>query len=1418
MGLLGIPTWMLFVCLSWLCVGQVGARTHYMVAVPAVIEAGSEARFCASLLWLNETTRMIITLNKNTVEASNIIYDKWSREGFHECHTFQAPMVSKQEIYNFEVEIRGGAAFPPRQVRKIIFKRYKPFTFIQTDRPIYSPGQEVQFRIMTLDTNLRSVSQVYSFIEIEDPKSNCIGQWQNQTCSRKVLQLSYKLNSEAQEGIYNVIVIIEEQKIYHTFKVEKYVLPKFDVKINTSDEVCVTQEKIKIEVCATYTYGQPVPDYLADTRRKMERGEDSTRATGGISHVQKQRIVLSYEEGRLEFIDVKTYYEKGSIIEGKIKAVYYNQKPAAYKKVYLFEGERWSANLYSNLTTDSRGIAKFQFNTYNSTRDIRLHANTRPSLGYPGYRIPYFQTASHQLSLLKTASPHEQTISYLEIKSFEKPIRANSEVEISIHYTFVGEGTYYGCADVVYLILAKGKIVMQGYENVDILECPVTDGKVTFKLKVTAVFAPEFQVVAYVVLPSLTVIAHKADFLTEKFFAHEVFLDFMPPTATPGEVVRLLLKAEPYSLCGLTSVDQSVYIKEPGKPLDANVIYDLLPLKKATSFPYEIFDPQDCVPVRPKRSIFPFPGYVEKDTYMVLRSVGLKMATSLIIRTPDCLKYKGKEYYSGLYYRKTDSYAVRKPALAVIEPVDEVLSTPGPELAPIVTIRKYFPETWLFHLEEVGPYGKKELQYTVPDTVTTWWTDAFCLSNKGFGLAPRHELLVFQPFFIDLTLPYSIIRGEAFELKATVFNFHSSCIMVTVTPAASTDYTLNVNHGDIYTFCLCGNERKTVRWSLTATSVGAINVSVTAQAVSSPLKCGHEVVTVPERGHIDVITRSLIVEPEGCEIIKTFTWLLLAKAEGVTEELEISLPTNMIQGSGTTIVSVVGDIMGRTIKNLEKLLQLPSGCGEQNIATLAPDVFILKYLTSTNQLTLPIKERALKFLITGYQRQLNYKHQDGSFSAFGTGEGNTWLTAFVLKTFFSAKDFIFIDPDVIKLARIWLEGKQKENGCFKMVGRLFNNKMKGGVDDEVTLTAYITAGLLKMDVSVNHSVVKKSLCCLKKSIHNYENTYTIAMLAYVYTLAADYEVSEHLIDHLERIAITQGDYLYWSPGKVTSTSLSIEIAAYVLLTKISKLRHPEDLTYASRIVRWLKTQQNPYGGFSSTQDTVVALEALSLYSSLVYKATGSSTVTVSYPRGHLTFEVNDHNVLLYQEKVVKIAAGTYHVLAKGTRTVSVQIVVKYHIPTPKRNSNYQVVVQAEANCDHSDNQLNLTITSKYTARHDSSNMVILDIKLLSGFLLQSGSMKKCNQLSVIFSQLKNAPYVGRVDTKGDHIVVYLKELKRNEPIQHSLQLTRSIKVDGIKPAVVMLYDYYDPEEELDFKEYTYPCQPGNNNTQKHYDI
>ena len=60
--------------------------------------------------------------------------------------------------------------------------------------------------------------------------------------------------------------------------------------------------------------------------------------------------------------------------------------------------------------------------------------------------------------------------------------------------------------------------------------------------------------------------------------------------------------------------------------------------------------------------------------------------------------------------------------------------------------------------------------------------------------------------------------------------------------------------------------------------------------------------------------------------------------------------------------------------------------------------------------------KAEHLMLVGYQREMTYQRQDGSFSAFGDNdkEGSLWLTAFVLKTFAEAQDLMYIDPAVLE--------------------------------------------------------------------------------------------------------------------------------------------------------------------------------------------------------------------------------------------------------------------------------------------------------------------------------------------------------------------------------------------------------------------
>ncbi|XP_062376821.1 murinoglobulin-1-like isoform X2 [Sardina pilchardus] len=1294
-----------------------------------------------------------------------------------------------------------------------------------------------------MDTEFIPLQQKYSLVTLEDRRGNIIGQWLNVSSERKLVQLSHALNAEAPQGYYTLSVVAERSRGSHQFQVKKYVLPKFDVTLNSPESVSVGAPEIRLQACAKYTFGAPVPGKATlSLCREADGGgfgiNDPTQpvcaeelvemdASGcgcyvfnmatftqqdllrealifkasvveegtGISRSEAKNIDLDFSLGKLSFVDTPSVIEDGAVMEGKIQVTHYNDTGIAGRTVHLFKGPRWSAELLLNLTTDSAGAAQFSLNTAPFPGDFELFASLTPDAerdSFRPYRTPYYESASKSVSRIKPASAHSASSSSLAITEIEDPLQCGKDVPITIKYTFTGESFNTDSVDVIYLVMSRGQIVHHGVAGASVRGSPpVAQGSVAFQLSVRAEMAPSVQVLAYSVLPSEIVLADSKTFSTEKCFISKVAVQFSPPTSVPGEQNTLQLTAPPSSLCGLSAVDQSIFILEPDKRLNAEKVFDLLP--RMDSFvDYEVEDPVECLKVRPRRSPYYPPRRSDTDAFAVFQRLGLKAATNLVLRAPDCLLYRGETYHKGFGY----------PEVAYGVAFGGPMGGPG---APMpedvgVTVRTIFPETWIWDMAEVGESGETQVHLTVPDTITTWETEAFCLSPQGFGLAPPVQLTVFQPFFLELSLPYSIIRGETFELKATVFNYLPKCIMVTVIPAPSSDFTLTPSSDGQYSSCLCAGGRRTFRWTLLPSVLGEMSVTVSAAADPSQTLCGNEVVTVPERGRIDTVTRSLKVKAEGTEKAESFSWLLCPKGGALTEEQELKLPQDVIQGSARASVSVLGDILGRALKNIDSLLRMPYGCGEQNMAVLSPNIYILQYLHNTGQLTAGIKEKATNFLKSGYQRQLNYKHPNGAFSTFGRGDGNTWLTAFVVRSFEKARSFVYIDPNVITTAISWLGENRRPDGVFNMQGKLFNNRMKGGVNDDVTITAYITAGMFELNMPTN--VTLETMRFLKSSSRDRSNTYTTALLAYTFSLAGEENLRAELLLHLDSRATSGGSLLHWSESSSErGDSLAVETSSYVLLAVLTKpTLTTEDLGYASRIVNWLVKQQNPYGGFSSTQDTVVALQALALYATKVFSPQGSSTVTVQSAGGDKhQFDVNQHNTLLYQEKALRDVPGRYSVEVKGSACASVGVALFYNIPTPTKLSSLSIEAQAkpltEGECNKANGQIFiLNIKVLYNGPQESTNMAIIDVKILSGFSADSASVER----------LQGSIFVDRVDQKDDHILVYLSEVPKDTPVDYQLVLQQDLAVTNLMPAVVKVYDYYETSDQAE-AEYSSPC-------------
>ena len=57
--------------------------------------------------------------------------------------------------------------------------------------------------------------------------------------------------------------------------------------------------------------------------------------------------------------------------------------------------------------------------------------------------------------------------------------------------------------------------------------------------------------------------------------------------------------------------------------------------------------------------------------------------------------------------------------------------------------------------------------------------------------------------------------------------------------------------------------------------------------------------------------------------------------------------------------------MGQSLDGLGDLLQMPYGCGEQNMVHFAPDVYILKYFDATGKTDVSVVTKAKRFINEG---------------------------------------------------------------------------------------------------------------------------------------------------------------------------------------------------------------------------------------------------------------------------------------------------------------------------------------------------------------------------------------------------------------------------------------------------------------------
>uniref|UniRef100_A0A8C6JH88 CD109 antigen n=1 Tax=Melopsittacus undulatus TaxID=13146 RepID=A0A8C6JH88_MELUD len=1316
----------------------------FLVAAPWNIRPGANVSVGIALLpdspALVTVTGEVIRDNE-TILSREMVFEKGKRMEL-------LPLNSPSGNYELLVEghADGRRIFSNRTSLMYLSKSIS--VFIQTDKSIYKPGQEVMFRIVTVFPDLRPYKTSLN-IYIRDPRKKLIQQWLMEEGDLGVVSKKFQLSMNPPLGDWSIEAEVN------------VILPKFDVIITTPLYYSLREEDVTGVVTAKYMYGKPVKGTVTVTCLSVsywtnKRNITTTVEINGSVNVTCNKLMLqslntdrSWHQGDTDYTDpieiiavvteslTGISHNSSAIIFPKqsdyfIEFMDYSRviKPSlnfiATLKVTRSDSNQLTAEERQNLVVITTQQSDLLFHhsslshleneaTEERNLTVRVLNYTLPENGIIDVEFPIlpdtktlrvqaeFLNSRTDIGVYDVFSSPSQT--YLQVKTKSQDIKAGKPFELSI-------SSNKPVREFHYLVLSKEQIMSFGTKTTK-----------AFTLTAENSWAPLACILVFYVDDLGVVVNDALTVPIQPVLDDKIKISWSKDKVKPSEKVSLKISTtEPGSVIGLAVVDKST--KLLGEASD-----------------------------------------ITEDSIFVGRTV---------------IFY----FVDGGMIPIEDGFGDDMP-----------VSKNGPPDFSNLYVRTHFPETWLWIDTKTRSDMDTTMEVTVPDTITSWVASAFVMSeNSGLGVTTAPvELEAFQPFFIFLNLPYSVIRGEQFILEVNVFNYLKEEAEVTVILDMNDAFEIILTSNEInatenqQSVSVPSEDGKTVQFPIKPKQLGEVPIKVTA--ISSAAS--------------DAIIQKVLVKAEGVEQTYSQTVLLDLngnKPRSVSKTLDFTFPSDVVSGSERVQVTAVGDLLGPSINGLSSLIKMPYGCGEQNMINFAPNVYVLQYLTKTRQLREDIKSKAVSFMRKGYQRELLFQRDDGSFSAFGNDDpsGSTWLSAFVLRCFLQARPFIDIDQDVLMDTAKWIVRHQKLNGEFREPGKVLHSDLQGGTNNPVTLTAYIMSSLLGFPDKQHAYVIKSATNFLEDKLEEgISDNYTLALVTYALSWAKSIKAKEAL-NILNQRAEHQGEFRFWiTPASEISDSwqprsIDIELAAYALLSHF----HQDRLAEGIPIMKWLSQQRNHLGGFASTQDTVVALQALSLFAALTSAGRTEMDLTVTTPSLKIPeiFSIDTRNRFLLQTKELDpVQPMTITVAADGTGFAVFQLNVIYNTKhTDQRLRSVQKQEAFDLDVDVRDdkddkNHLTLNVCTRYLGSGTAprSGMVLMEVGLLSGF-----------SVSPDFIPLDNT--VKKMEKDNGKVNLYLDSLNETH-VCVDIPAVRDFKVANIQDASVTVVDYYEPSKCQSFQ-------------------
>uniref|UniRef100_A0AAR2KTF1 Anaphylatoxin-like domain-containing protein n=1 Tax=Pygocentrus nattereri TaxID=42514 RepID=A0AAR2KTF1_PYGNA len=1271
------------------------------------------------------------------------------------------------------------AHFPSGVLEKVVLVSFQSgYIFIQTDKSIYTPSSTVEKD--TFFSKKGTLTWKYDIPEIVSP-----GIW--------TIAARYKSTPQ--------------KNFTAEFEVKEYVLPTYEVTLNPSRSFFyIDDDRFQVDIIAKYLFGNKVEGSAfvvfgvmqGDSRTSLSimfifslyiSVSVLTNVGSEMVEAQRRGIPIVSSPYTIDFKRTPKFFKPGMPFDVTVYVANPDQTPAENVDVIVNPGGGQGR-------TKANGIAKVTVNTQTgvTTNDPAISNNRQ----------------DEKQMTAEAYATKGGSINYLHIGIGAEELKVGDNMKINLNFI---KSSGVQNQDFTYLILSKGQIIQakrfkrQGQTLV------------TLSHLVTKDMLPSFRVVAYYHVGESEVVADSVWVDVKDTCMGTLRLDVKDPRRSydPGEKFSLKITGDPGAKVGLVAVDKGVFVLNKNR-LTQEKIWDIIEKhdtgctagsgKDSLGVFYDagllfVSDKAGSTssrttiacPTPPKRKrraeallqiiqtlTGKYTGYLKKCCTDGLKPNKLgytcERRATFITDDAECVQ----AFLTCCKERQTRKLMIVEEEMVLARSMNPLYDFD------IITSRTQFPETWLWEDMvlpscQAGQCASTTLNKDnlfLKDSITTWQILAISLSQThGICVADPYEMVVKKDFFLDLKLPYSAVRNEQLEIKAILHNFSNN------------KYKVRVDFIETEHVCSAASKRGKYRTT----------VDVDAQSSRS---IPYTIIPMELENHWIEVKASVYGSTIGDGIKKALK--VVVSVSGVQVfHLRSDIPERQIPGShANTYITLTGQDLSQTIEQaisgnfMGRLIVQPSGSAEHNMIYMTLPVIATHYLDTTKQweeVGFDRRSEAVKHIQTGYEQELTYRKDDGSYAAWTNKPSSTWLTAYVAKVFAMASGLITIEENVLCSAIKWLVLKtQMPDGTFKESAPVIHTEMVGdvqGKDADASLTAFILIAMQEGSERCAKAVprlsesIKKATEYLARRLTTLRNPYAVAMTSYAMANAGKF--NKDLL-----MKYSSGDGAFWPVPR--GHHFTVEATAYALLALVKA----KEFDAAGKAVKWLNTQTSPYGSTGTTQATIMVFQSVAEYYKQVrrfHRGDLDVELSVSGRSQRTNWNIRKETSSLTRSDKVNLKQE-FNVTAKGNGVASLKVITYYYArPTEKegdcKDFNLTVKMEKQLSYPGAKESYLLTIETSYNSETRDATMSILDIGLLTGFVVDEKDLKDLTTGTDRYIQKFEMDK--QLSERGS-LILYLDKVSHRMMDRIAFGMHKNSEVAMLQPAGITVYEYSSPDK------------------------